>query len=40
MKHINCYIDTDDESLLDVELIGVVIKYVDLTDKDLKKNLP
>ena len=40
MRHINCYIDTDDESLLDLELIDVVIKYVDLSDKDLKRNLP
>ena len=40
MSHINCYIDTDDESLLDLELIDVVIKYVDLSDKDLKRNLP
>ena len=40
MSHINCYIDTDDESLLDLELIDVVIKYVDLSDKVLKRNLP
>ena len=40
MRYINCYIDNDDESLLDVELIDVVIKNVDLTDKDLKRNLP
>ena len=40
MRHINFYIDTDDESLLDLELIDVVMKYVDLNDKDLKRNLP
>ncbi len=40
MRHINCYIDTDDESLLDLELIDVVIKYIDLSDKDLNRNLP
>ncbi len=40
MSHINCYIDTDDESLLDLELIDVVIKYVDLSDKVLKRNFP
>ena len=39
MRYINCYIDNDDESLC-VELIDVLIKYVDLTDKDLKRNLP
>ena len=34
MRHINYYIDTDDESLLDLELFDVVMKYVDLKDKD------
>ena len=40
MSHINCYIDTDDESLLDSELIDVVISYIDINDKDLKRDLP
>jgi len=39
-RYFNCYIDTDDESLLDLELIDVVIKYIDLNDKDLKRDLP
>ena len=37
MRHINCYNDTEDESLLDMELIDAVIKYIDLTDKKLKR---
>ena len=39
-RHFNCYIDTDDESLLDLELIDVVISYIDINDKDLKRDLP
>ena len=35
MRHINCYNDKEDESLLDMELIDAVIKYIDLTDKKL-----
>ncbi len=35
MRHYYCYNDTEDESLLDMELIDAVIKYIDLTDKKL-----
>ena len=35
MRHINCYNDIEDESLLDMELIDAVIKYIDLTDEKL-----
>ena len=35
MRHIDCYNDKEDESLLDMELIDAVIKYIDLTDKKL-----
>ena len=35
MRHINCYNDKEDESLLDMELIDAVIKYIDLTYKKL-----
>ena len=38
-RHFNCYFDTDDESLLDLELVDVIIKYIDLNDKDLKRNI-
>ena len=37
MTHINCYNDTEDESLLDMELIDVVIKYIDLSDEKLNR---
>ena len=35
MRHYYCYNDTEDESLLDMELIDVVIKYIDLSDEKL-----
>ena len=35
MKYINCYPYIQDESLLDLEPIDVVIKYIDLSDKEL-----
>ena len=40
-RHYNCYFDTEDESLLDLEPIDVVIKYIDLSDKNLtREGLP
>ena len=35
MKYYYCYNDVEDESLLDMEPIDVVIKYIDLSDKEL-----
>jgi hypothetical protein len=37
MKHYNCYFNVEDESLLDNELIDAVIKYIDLSDKTLRR---
>ena len=35
MRYYYCYNDVEDESLLDLEPIDVVIKYIDLSDKEL-----
>ena len=35
MRHYYCYNDTEDESILDMELIDVVVKYIDLFDEKL-----
>ena len=35
MRYHYCYNDVEDESLLDLEPIDVVIKYIDLSDKEL-----
>ena len=41
-KHYySCYLDTEDESLLDLELIDVLIKSIDLSnDKLIRTGLP
>ena len=40
MRHINCYYEVEDESLIDLE-IDIVIKYIDLSDKNLvRKGIP
>ena len=41
LRHINCYYEVEDESLIDLEPIDVVIKYIDLSDKNLvRKGIP
>ena len=40
LRHINCYYEVEDESLIDLE-IDIVIKYIDLSDKNLvRKGIP
>ena len=39
--YFSCYLDTEDESLLDLEPIDVLIKYIDINDDSLiRKDLP